>query len=78
MFAFLFYFIFYFLKTICSSIILRGGGSANGRKRGGKGWGWWSIQGLKMQRKQGDWKQRVWIREVHEPMLLGGTTEKFD
>jgi hypothetical protein len=31
-----------------------------------------------MQRKQGDWKQRVGIKEVHEPMLLGGTTEKLD
>lgn len=31
-----------------------------------------------MQRKQEDWKQRVWIREVHEPILLGGTIDKLD
>lgn len=78
LFIYIFLFLKNFLKTICSSIILRGGGSANGRKREGKGWGWWSIQVMKMQRKQGDWKQRVGIKEVHEPMLLGGTTEKLD
>ncbi len=35
----------------------------------------WSLQEVNVQSKQEDWKQKMKIRRMHEPMLLGGSSK---